>query len=180
MRWTAYFILAYVFLGIQVGLAPYLRFQGAVPNFVLMCVVFIAVNATREPALLACFGLGVMQDILSQQPLGLYAFSYGLVGMFVVSTQELVYREHPLTHFSITLVGGLLVGAVLLVHGWVHPPAPPVRTTDAQTLPAMRISALVLFTTALYTAALAVAVLGGLQRIRRVFAFATARRRIRL
>src|SRR5437899_56237 len=108
MRWLTYFILAYIALGLQVGLAPSMAFQGAAPNLVLICAIFIAINARREPALLGCFGLGAMQDLLTQQPLGLFALGYGLVGMFVVSTQELVYREHPLTHFSMTFSGGLI------------------------------------------------------------------------
>jgi rod shape-determining protein MreD len=180
MRWPAYFILAYLFLGLQLGLAPYIQFQGATPNLVLICAVFIAVNASREPALLACFGLGAMQDMLTQQPLGLFAFSYGLVGMFVVSTQELVYREHPLTHFSVTLAAGLSTGAVLLIHGWIKPPASAFHTESGLALSAMRASPLALFTGALYSALLAVPVLGGLQRIKRVFAFHLARRRTRM
>jgi rod shape-determining protein MreD len=180
MRWPAYFILGYLALGLQIGLAPALQFQNAAPNLVLICVVFIAVNATREPALLACFGLGFLQDMLTQQPLGLFAFSYGLAGMFVVSTQELVYREHPLTHFSVTLAAGLLVGAVMLVHGWIRPPAPAVHMDGGQVLSAVRISPLQLFTTALYSAVLAVPVLAVLQRIKKIFSFDAARRKARM
>ena len=65
-------------------------------------------RAARRGAARVLLRSGVMQDLLTQTPLGLYALSYGLVGMFVVSTQEVVYREHPLTHFSLALVGGLL------------------------------------------------------------------------
>src|SRR5690554_3436804 len=107
MRWLTYFILAYVALGVQIGTSGFLRYQGAGPNFVLLAAIFIAINAPRDSALLGCFVLGAMQDLVTQQSLGLYAFSYGLVAMFVVSTQNLVYRAHPLTHFSLALVGGL-------------------------------------------------------------------------
>jgi rod shape-determining protein MreD len=179
MRAVPYFILAYLALGLQLGLAPYMRFQGAVPNFVLLCVVYIAVNAAREPALLGCFSLGIMQDILSQQPFGLYAFAYGVVAMFVISTQELVYREHPLTHVSVTFIGGLLTAAVLIVHGLIHPPGPVLRI-EGQTMGALRIAPMSLFTTAVYTAVLAVPVLGILQRIRKLFAFDANRRKLRV
>src|SRR5438477_10050794 len=177
MRWIAYFILAYIALGLQIGLAPYLAFQGAIPNLVLLCVIFVAINAGREPALLGCFGLGAMQDLLTQQPLGLFAFSYGVVGMFIISTQELVYREHPLTHFSMTFTGGILTAIVMLIHDWIRPAAPRIVLVGGHVLPALRLSFLTLFTTALYTAVLAILVLGGLQRIKKLFAFDSARRK---
>jgi len=179
MRWLAYFILAYLALGAQIGLAPYLALGGATPNLVLLCAIFLAINAGREPALLGCFGLGAMQDMLSQQPLGLFAFSYGLLGMFVVSTQELVYREHPLTHFSMALSGGFITAAVTIAHDYLRPTAAAVQR-DGMILPALRPAWMTLFTSALYTAALAILVLGILQRIKKLFAFDAARRKARL
>src|ERR1700760_4481629 len=118
MRWISYFILAYVTLGLQIGLAPHLRYQGAAPNLVLLAVIFIALNAPPDAALLGAFVLGVLQDLLTQQQPGLFAFSYGLVGMFVVSTQQLVYREHPLTHLSLALIAGIMTACIILLHGW--------------------------------------------------------------
>jgi hypothetical protein len=85
--------------------------------------------------------------------------------MFVISTQEFVYREHPLTHFSMTLAGGFVTGFVLFVHGWVRGPwASPVA----------------LLTSAAYTAVIGVVVLGILQKSRKVFGFQPARRRVRV
>jgi rod shape-determining protein MreD len=163
MRWLVFFILGYVALGVQAGLAaPHLRVSGAPPNVVLIAVIFVAVNAPREAALLGCFVLGVMQDLLTTGGLGVFAFSYGLVGMFVVSTQEFVYRDHPLTHFSLALMGGVVTGLVVLVHGWVRGPW---------------VSPVTLITSAAYTAVLAVVVLGVLQKFRRAFAFQPSRRR---
>jgi len=164
VRWILYFILAYLILGLQVGLKGFISFQGASPNLVILAAIFIALNAPREPALLGTFVMGLMHDLLTDTPLGLYAFSYALVGMFVVSTQEIVYREHPLTHFSLALVGQLITSVVLLVQGLLHPPPPPIA---------------ILLLSSLYTAVLAPIVLFLLQRIRRVFAFQPAHRRIR-
>ena len=164
MRWITYFILAYIALAIQAGAGPYIRWNGAPPNLVLLAVIFIAINAPREAALLGCLCLGLMQDLLTQSPLGLYALAYGMVGMFVVSTQQVVYREHPLTHFSLALVGGMLTSLVLLLQGFIHRPG---------------VGAWSLFVTTLYTAILAPFVLGALQRIKRLFAFQPTRRKIR-
>ena len=180
MRWFAYFILAYFAIALQIGLAPYVQYKNAAPNLVLLAAVFIALNAPRDAALLGCFCLGVLQDLVTQQQPGLYALSYGLMGMVVFGAHQVVYREHPLTHFSLALVGGVITAVVLLLHGWVHPPWPPVKGAGGnQLLPAIRLSPGTEITRAVYTAVLAPLVLGALQRVKKVFAFQPQRRKVR-
>jgi rod shape-determining protein MreD len=179
MRWLVYFIFAYLALGLQIGLSPYVRFHGAEPNFALLAVIFIAVNAPRDAALLGSFGIGLIQDFLSAQPPGLYALSYGIVAMLVTGAASAVYRQHPLAHFLLTLVGGLITMFVLCLHGWIHPPG--VAVTEGKTIfPPLRIPAATLFTTVLYTALLAPLVIGALQRFKGAFAFRQSRGRIRM
>ena len=180
MRWFAYFILAYFAIALQIGLAPFIAYRGAAPNLVLLAAVFIALNAPRDAALLGCFCLGVLQDLVTQQPPGLFALSYGLLGVVVFGAHQVVYRDHPLTHFSLALLGGLITTAVLLAHGWIHPASPAVaRTAGAPALGAIRLSPGTEFTRVAYTAVLAPVVLGALQRVRKVFAFQPQRRKVR-
>src|SRR3712207_2813747 len=153
MRWFAYFILAYVAIALQIGLAPYVRYNDAAPNLVLLAAVFIALNAPRDAALLGCFCLGVLQDLVTQQQPGLFALSYGLMGIVVFGAHSLVYREHPLTHFTLALVGGVVTTVVLLAHGWVHPPSPRLPASGgAPPVAAVRLSPATEFTRAAYTA----------------------------
>jgi hypothetical protein len=98
-----------------------------------------------------------------------------------------VYREHPLTHFSMALAGGIAVAVIVLVHGWIQPPGPsgtvwiggagPAPATQV-TLNAVRLPPSTEFTRALYTAVLAPFVLGLLQRAKRAFAFQPPRRKL--
>ena len=178
MRWLSYILLAYVAVALQIGLSPFVEYRGAAPNLVLLAVIFIAVNAPRDPALLGCFILGLLQDLVSHQQPGLFALSYGLVAWFVVSTQQVVYREHPLTHFSLALAGGLMTSAVLVVHGYVHPASPRVQH-NGHILPAIRVSVTVSLIGVLYTAVLAPFVLGALQRMKGIFGFQPGRRKSR-
>src|SRR5437660_11800546 len=92
MRWLPFFILAYVMLGVQVGLSGYDQLHRGRPNFVLLAVVFIAVNGHRDAALLGCFLLGFMQDLLTQAPVGLTAFAYGALGVLIVAMPQVVCR----------------------------------------------------------------------------------------
>lgn len=182
MRLLPYILLAYIALGVQVGLGQYVAVRGASPNLVLVAAVFIGLFAPREAALMGCFGLGLMQDLLTRQPLGLYALSFGLVGLLVVGVQQMVDREHPLTHVALGLVGGLIVAAMLLLHGAVHPPA--VRTVSgaaAETAAGVRPDRLPVSTEllrAVYTAAVAPFMVGLLLKLKRSFGFKPDYRRL--
>jgi rod shape-determining protein MreD len=179
MRWPTYFILAYVAVAVQIGISPYIAYHWAKPDLVLLAVIFIAMNAPRNAALLGCFFLGFAQDLVTQQQPGLYALSYGMVALFVVSTQQVVYKGHPLTHFTLALVGGLLTAAVLISHSVVHPAMPRLKAGD-MILPRIRVSPTLLLEGVLYTAVLAPFVLALLQRTKKLFAFQPIRRKGRL
>jgi rod shape-determining protein MreD len=171
MRWLTYFILAYLALGLQVGLRGFVEVRGATPNFVLMIVVFLAINGRREPVLIACFLLGLMQDLFTQQPMGTWAIAYSLVGASVYSTQEIVYPKHPLTHFCLTLLGGILAGVVLTIHGWIYP---LIHGRESGGVGATGDIGVYL-ASALYSAVLAPLFLGVLHRLRKAFAFSRRR-----
>ncbi len=134
MRWSTIAILAYVTLGLQTGLSVAMDVGGAGPNFVLIAVIFICLNAPRDTALLAAFLLGALQDLTSQGTMGLYSFSYGLVGLMATSARQTVYREHALTHFSLVLAAGILTAMVLAVHDRLRPPGAGIRPSACAAL----------------------------------------------
>ncbi len=171
MRLIPYIILAYLALGLQVGLSEYVMWNGAKPNFVLLAAVFIAINAPRDAALLGCFGLGIVQDLLTAQAPGLHALSYGLLGMMLSNAQSAVYRRHPLTHVTVACLGGVITTVILYVQSAVWS-----RWIDESTPPAVRLSLANLLLGIVYTAALAPFVIGVLQRIRVAFSFQPPRR----
>jgi rod shape-determining protein MreD len=174
MRWSIYFILAYITLGLQTGIARAMQVNSAGPNLVLLAVVFIAMNAPRDAALLGGFLLGALQDLTTQGTMGLYAFSCGLIAMFVNGARGLSRRDHPATQFSLTLGAGLMLAVVLAIHGWLRPAGAATTEAGIQ-LPAVRLAILPLFYSAIYSAILAPIVLGILQRMKRVFRFAGGR-----
>jgi rod shape-determining protein MreD len=160
MRWIPFAIFAYVTLGLQTGMARALDWHGAGPNLVLVAMVFIGLNAPREPALLGALALGFMQDLASQQAMGLYALGFGLAGLLVISLRRTLFREHLLTHFLATFFAGLIVGGVLALHARVRP--------EGGREPVMWMT---LFYTAVYSGLLAPVVMWPLQRARKVFGF---------
>ena len=171
MRWLPFFILAYVVLGVQSGLSGYDQVYRGRPNLVLLAALFVAVHAQRDAALLASFMLGLMQDLLTDSPLGLNAFAYGAIAAIVVNVQEVVYRDHVLTHVSLGLVVGLIYAAIVYVHGLIYHWAHAAGRSSSWARPSL----LPLLVGAVYTAALAPVVLYVLQRFRRVFGFRAVR-----
>lgn len=161
MRWLSWLILAYLVLGLQSGLSGYLGWNHVPPNLVLIVVIFLSLNAPREPALAGAFVVGLMQDVLTQEPMGTYALTCGLVTLMVQASQPVVYRDHPLTHFSLTLGGCVVSSLVLLVQGMIWPPRPQIMT---------------LVTYCLYTAALAPVLLWPLGKLKWLFAFQPPRK----
>jgi rod shape-determining protein MreD len=169
MRWLPFAILAYVTLGLQLGLSGYdapALTQGGRPQLVLLAAIFIALNAGRDDALLGCFLLGLLQDLCGSTPLGLSAFAYGTVALFVLSVHELVYGEHFLTHLTLGLIAGLIVAFITYCHGIIDSLIHPNH---------LRPPLVPLLTSALYTAILAPVVLFILHRMKKPFGFRGAR-----
>ncbi|MCC7351334.1 MAG: rod shape-determining protein MreD [Phycisphaerales bacterium] len=180
MRWFAVLILAYLSIAVQSGMEGVVRWWGGGPNLALLAAVFIAVNAPRDAALLGCFVIGLMQDLVSQQPLGLFAVSYGLMGWIVNAMGQVVYRAHPLTHVALALLGSAVTVMMILLAGWLHPPTAAGVSAGGAVLPAVRVPMGGLLSGAVWTAILAPIVLGILHRLRKWFAFESTRRKLRV
>ncbi|MFI5379335.1 MAG: rod shape-determining protein MreD [Tepidisphaerales bacterium] len=163
MRWLSFAILAYFILAMHLALTGYINWGKASPNLVLPIVVFICVNAPRQHALAGVFSLGLLQDLLSQGPLGMHAFAYGLAGLFVLGTQPVVYRDHWLTHMFVTFAAGMIVLAVAGFNDWAYPRLHHLESTGPSVIEA--------FFGVLYTALLAPLVLWPLVRLKRIFGF---------
>jgi rod shape-determining protein MreD len=161
-----------------VGLSSYVRVGGAAPNLVLIAVIFVTLNAPRDLALLAAFGLGMMQDLLTQQTLGLFALSYGIVAMLITGVAAVVNRDHPVTHVALALLGAIVCAVIVFVHGYIHPPGVPRYVEGMTKLAPIRVSPRLLMYGVMYTTFLAPILLAPLSRMKRVFGFQAPRRRV--
>lgn len=163
MRWLSFAILAYLAVAVQVGLGGLLDIGSATPNIALAAAVFVALHARRERALVGAMLLGLGQDLFTQQPMGLYAFSYGLTALFVVGLQTPAYQNSLIGRLIVMSAAAGVSGAVVAFNEWAYP-----------ILHGQAGSGLSLISTAasaLYTAVLGTAILSGLARVKGVFAF---------
>ncbi len=123
MRLLPYILLAYIALGVQSGLGVLWTEGGSSPNLVLIAAIFIATHATRSAALLGCFCMGLMQDLLTLQPLGLYAFSYGLIALMLIGSQPALKRANALVHILTALFSATVVMLIVLINQFFLTPA---------------------------------------------------------
>lgn len=165
MNFFLIILLAYVVLGIQSGLGPFIAMGDATPNLMVAVVVYIALYAPREPALIGVFVLGLMQDVLSQDPVGVYPLVYAAVAGATRITQPTIRREHWVTHLVLGATGGVLQGIILWLIG--------LRTGSRPSLHTLIISAA-------YTAVLTPILLKGLIAMRKMFAFQRELKRSRV
>lgn len=171
MRLIPFLILAYVAIGMQLGLGSLLAFGGSPPNFVLLAVIFIAVQAPREPALLGCFALGLIHDLVSQHPLGLHALAYGLSAILIVSAQSAFQRDNPLAHVLLALASGIIVMVVILLNQRFKPAVAVAAAEAENALPPIGMRAGALIWGVIWTTILAPVVLWPLSHLRRPFGF---------
>lgn len=156
MNFVVMVILAYVVLAVQSGLGAYIAIGNTTPNLLMPVVIFIALYAPREPALMGVFILGLMQDVLSQEPLGVHPLVFAAVAAATRITQPAIHREHWVTHLVLGAAGGVLQGVIVWLVGLRMPPKPSFG---------------VLMISAAYTAVLTPIILRALIGMKRAFSF---------
>lgn len=100
---------------IQTSLFVSLRIFGSAPALVLLVVIALARHLRPEFALFAGFGAGLLEDLLSQSALGLWALTLTTVAYFVVRVRERMEGDYSLIApfvFAFT-AGGIALFAVL-------------------------------------------------------------------
>ncbi len=107
MRWLTFSLLAVIVLTLQSAVGPRLALLGSRPDWLLVVVVFLALYAPAQDAVLGAGLIGLGGDLLSIERLGLLVLSYVLVAMAIVGVREHVFKSAHTTRFILTLVVGL-------------------------------------------------------------------------
>jgi rod shape-determining protein MreD len=129
--WFGVGLLACV-LGQAIFLLP-ISVLGIRPDLFLLLVLYVSQRVTPEAATLLGFLVGLTQDALSGAPLGLRAFTDGLLGFLAACLSRDLYTETPLAQFGLVFAGSagagiLSLGLFLFFFGAVSPVGPLIRT----------------------------------------------------
>lgn len=123
MRWPSFFILVYVSMAVDAGLRWPMRIGEAMPDLVLPAVLFIALAAPRNAALIGCLILGLARDLAMGTPLGMYGLSYGLVALAVTGIRDSFDPRYPIARLILALMGSLVVGLIVYIQSRIHGPS---------------------------------------------------------
>jgi len=114
-RLAATIVIVVIAAALQTTMFARIRPFDAAPALDLLVVVAFARHLPPEVALLLGFGAGIVQDLLADSPLGLWALVFTAVAFFVVRVRDRLEDDFSLIGpfvFGVT-AGGLALFAVL-------------------------------------------------------------------
>lgn len=127
MKAVTFALLAWVFLGLELGLKGPLGFgpsSGVAPSFVFVLLTYIAMAATPKQTAWAAIILGLLMDLTNQymlkgrlEPavvLGPNALAYMLGAQLILTLRGVMIRRNPFTLGFLACVGSI-VAAITLV-----------------------------------------------------------------
>lgn len=138
MSRVAFAILAWVFLGLELGLKPALRLGNTeiAPSFVFVLLTFLAMCAAPRASLWSAVVLGLLMDLTSplatttgEPPgyvLGPHVIAYALASQLVLAMRGVMIRRNPLTLGFLALTGGVVAQVVLVAIFWLRSVFDPI------------------------------------------------------
>lgn len=126
MKAVTFALLAWVFLGLELGLKAALGFgqTSVAPSFVFVLLTFIAMSATPRQTAWSAIVLGLLMDVTNQfylkgrlQPavvIGPHVVAYLVASQLVLTLRGVMIRRNPFTLGFLAFVGALVCGVVLV------------------------------------------------------------------
>lgn len=151
--WSSVVALLTAAIG-QVVVAPHLRVAGVVPNFPLLVVITLALVNGADSGAVAGFAAGMVIDMLSDGPIGAWAFVLTLIGYTAGLVEASIFAEGWLLPFTAALLAGIAAEFAYLI----------VLTVLGVDLPFWRSLSAVVLPRGMYNAMLALAVYPWLAR----------------
>lgn len=136
MRWIPFLLLAWLFMGLEIGLRSSMPFGEAAvaPSFALILSIYVAMGAPSVQALWAAVLLGSCVDLASRRVLseggdltilGPNALGFALSAQLTLVMRGVVFRKNPIALALMAMSGGLvcavLVTALLTLRGLYDP-----------------------------------------------------------
>ncbi len=124
MKWLTFTILAAIMLTLQLSISSFIALgpQQVVPDFLILAAILIAFRAgSDDDALLQCWLLGLVHDLTSITPFGIYSVSLALAGVFIIVMRKWLYVQNVFMIVFWTLLFTVIVEhaavVVLLLRG---------------------------------------------------------------
>lgn len=120
MKSVAFFVFAGAFcLVIQCCVLSMIFPMELKPDFTLLLVVWIGLKGEYISGLVSAFALGLMEDLLSGGPLGLFSMLYVLAVIFSSYFRDNFTMESIWAYFAITLLISTVCFGTALLSRWL-------------------------------------------------------------
>lgn len=124
MRWLPFLLVAWLMLGLELGLRPALKVgpYPIAPSFMFALAAAVALIGPPSVVYRAVLVLGICVDLTFDvvraggvtRIVGPYALGYLVAAWFIVTTRTLMFRRNALTLGFLALAGALLMNVVVV------------------------------------------------------------------
>jgi rod shape-determining protein MreD len=122
MKWLPFSILAMIALILQTTIAPAIAIHAIWPDCMFILTVHYALWASWPEAAIAGWCLGLLFDTQTLDPIGLHALCYGAAAWAIIQIRQVLFRDHVVTQFAITLLLAIFVQLTIWIfrswHGY--------------------------------------------------------------
>ncbi len=116
MRYLILILLPILSLFLQSTFFSFLSIKGAMPNLVLIFVVFYALlNGNRQKAMVYGFLCGLLVDLYVGRFIGINALALGLTSFLIGSLEGRVFKENLLVGMTTVILGTCINGFTLFL-----------------------------------------------------------------
>lgn len=105
----------FVALILQTTVLPLIQYKGAMPDLLLILVVFTAFSSNAAVGGSVGFIVGFIQDLIISRYLGLYALSAFLTGYIVGKLEDKFFKENPLVSILIVFLSTYFYNFVFFI-----------------------------------------------------------------
>ncbi len=105
----------FIALTLQTTILPLLQVGGAMPDLLLILVVFTALFSDSNTGGAVGFTVGFLQDLIITRYLGLYALSGFLTGYIVGTIQGKFFKENPIVPVLLVFFSTFFYNAVYIL-----------------------------------------------------------------
>ncbi|MCH7960376.1 MAG: rod shape-determining protein MreD [Candidatus Hydrogenedentes bacterium] len=99
-----------------------LRFQGVLPDLILLLVVYVAIVGTPERAMATGLLGGLFQDVAADSSLGHHVICLVIVGFVVGKLSRRLITDSPAVKVGLVFGAGLLHGIIYVTVSYVQNP----------------------------------------------------------
>lgn len=118
MNYRTSFLLFFICFLLQATLTKHIAILGYAPNLILCLVIVLSFLYQEQFGLVYGILFGLLQDVFFGELLGIAAFAYVLIALFIRETKRYLYRDHFLSIIVITLTGTILYSLIfyMIIH----------------------------------------------------------------